>query len=147
MGKSRADERPFWTLEEFQSFIDEVSDKYEAWVAFQILFWTGMRIGELLALKVEDIDLEALTIRIDESYTRLNGKDIISTAFTNKFFCWEGSPSEFVKLLDLDMAPNKLTMHLNVNLGRLAQEYNVEYKSMRTHDGRRIRVIYDPWNT
>ncbi|HRV50817.1 MAG TPA: site-specific integrase [Saccharofermentans sp.] len=82
MGKSRADERPFWTLEEFQSFIDEVSDKYEAWVAFQILFWTGMRIGELLALKVEDIDLEALTIRIDESYTRLNGKDIISTPKT-----------------------------------------------------------------
>jgi len=72
MGKSRADERPFWTLEEFESFIDAVSDKYEAWVAFQILFWTGMRIGELLALKVEDIDLDDLTVRIDESYTRLN---------------------------------------------------------------------------
>ena len=28
---------------------------YVPWVAFQILFWTGMRIGELLALKVEYI--------------------------------------------------------------------------------------------
>ena len=82
MGKSRADERPFWILEEFESFIDAVSDKYEAWVAFQILFWTGMRIGELLALKVEDIDLDDLTVRIDESYTRLNKKDIISTPKT-----------------------------------------------------------------
>lgn len=82
MGKSRADEREFWTLEEFNSFIDAVSDKYEAWVAFQILFWTGMRIGEMLALKVEDIDLNNLTIRIDESYTRLNKKDIISTPKT-----------------------------------------------------------------
>ena len=30
MEKSQADKRPFWTLEEFQSFIDAVSDKYEA---------------------------------------------------------------------------------------------------------------------
>lgn len=48
MGKSKADERPYWTLEEFQKFSDAIMDKRDSWMAFQILFWTGMRIGELL---------------------------------------------------------------------------------------------------
>lgn len=50
MGKSKADERPYWTLEEFQKFSDAIMDKQDSWIAFQILFWTGMRIGELLPL-------------------------------------------------------------------------------------------------
>lgn len=58
MGKSKADERPYWTLEEFQKFSDAIMDKQDSWIAFQILFWTGMRIGELLALQVKDIDFE-----------------------------------------------------------------------------------------
>ena len=82
MGKNKADERPYWTLEEFEKFLDAVSDKHEAWMGFQILFWTGIRVGELLALKVEDINLENRTIRIDESYTRLGREDIISTPKT-----------------------------------------------------------------
>lgn len=82
MGKNDADEKPYWTLEEFNKFADAISDKHEAWIGFQILFWTGIRVGELLALKVEDIDLENKTIRIDEGYTRLKGKDIISTPKT-----------------------------------------------------------------
>lgn len=44
MGKSKADERPYWTLEEFQKFSDAIMDKRDSWMAFQILFWTGMRV-------------------------------------------------------------------------------------------------------
>ena len=58
MGKSKADERSYWTLEEFQKFSDAIMDKQDSWIAFQILFWTGMRIGELLALQMKDIDFE-----------------------------------------------------------------------------------------
>ena len=83
MGKSKADERPHWSLEEFQTFLEAVSDKHDAWMGFQIMFWTGIRVGELLALKVDDIDLENKTIRIDESYTRLRKKDIVSTPKTD----------------------------------------------------------------
>ena len=46
MGKSKAYERPYWTLEEFQKFSDAIMDKQDSWIAFQILFWTGMRIGD-----------------------------------------------------------------------------------------------------
>ena len=77
MGKSKADERPYWTREEFQKFSDAIMDKQDSWIAFQILFWTGMRIGELLALQVKDIDFEQGTITVDESLTRLDGEDLI----------------------------------------------------------------------
>ena len=50
----------------------------DTWVAFHILFWTGMHLGELLALTVSDVNFEEGTIRIDESLTRLDGEDIIT---------------------------------------------------------------------
>lgn len=82
MGKNKADERPHWTLVEFNRFLEAVSDKHQSWIGFQIMFWTGIRVGELLALKVDDFDYENKTLRIDESYARLNGKDIISSPKT-----------------------------------------------------------------
>ena len=77
MGKSRADERPYWTLEEFQKFSDAIMDKQDSWVAFQILFWTGMCLGELLALQVKDVNYEEGTITVDESLARIDGEDLI----------------------------------------------------------------------
>ena len=46
--KSKKTKVDFWTLEEFQKFIAGMSDP-TAYAAFNILFWTGMREGELLA--------------------------------------------------------------------------------------------------
>lgn len=82
MGKSKADERPYWTLEEFQKFSDAIIDKQDSWVAFQILYWTGMRLGEMLALQVRDIDIDNSTIMIDESLARIDGQDIITAPKT-----------------------------------------------------------------
>ena len=53
---------------------------------------------------------------------------------------WEGSPSEQALALGSDMAANRLTRHLNVNAGRLLDEYNVKYESLARHEGRRIRL-------
>lgn len=82
MGKSKADERPYWTLEEFKKFIDCVSDKQDAWIGFNILFWTGIRLGELLALTVSDIDFEESTIRIDESMAVVKSEVVYSSPKT-----------------------------------------------------------------
>ena len=43
-----------------------------------LMLYTGMRIGELLALTYEDIDLEKRIISISKSYQRLDGKDVIT---------------------------------------------------------------------
>lgn len=50
IGKSKADEMDFWTKQEFKEFLPSMDSKPEARMAFLLLYWTGMRIGELLAL-------------------------------------------------------------------------------------------------
>ena len=84
MGKSNAGEMKFWTKQEFMKFIDCVMDKRQSYVAFMTLYWTGMRIGELLALTPGDIDFEKRTISISKSYQRINGKDVITPPKTPK---------------------------------------------------------------
>lgn len=49
---------------------------------------------------------------------------------------WTGSPTELVQLLNLDQKPNTFTRYLNVNTGRLENEYGIEYQGSRTHNGR-----------
>lgn len=51
---------------------------------------------------------------------------------------WEGTPTELVKALRLNMKPQVLTMRLNVNVSRLAEEHDVFYANTRNHAGRRI---------
>lgn len=53
---------------------------------------------------------------------------------------WSGSPTELVSFLQIDMLPNTLTKHLNVNSGRLLLEYNIQYTNSRIHAGRRIKL-------
>lgn len=84
IGKSKADEMDFWTKQEFKEFLPSMDSKPEARMGFLLLYWTGMRIGELLALTYEDIDLEKRCITINKSYQRLNGKDMITPPKTPK---------------------------------------------------------------
>ena len=84
MGKSKAVEMKFWTQEEFERFIPAVSDKPVSYIGFMILFWTGLRIGELLALTPADIDLEKRRLTVNKSYQRIEGEDLISEPKTPK---------------------------------------------------------------
>ncbi|MEG1505425.1 MAG: site-specific integrase, partial [Lachnospiraceae bacterium] len=65
-------------------FLPSMDEKPEARMAFLLLYWTGMRIGELLALTYEDIDLEKRIITISKSYQRIKGKDMITPPKTPK---------------------------------------------------------------
>lgn len=84
MGKKNADSMKFWTVEEFNKFITAVEDKPVSKVAFELLFWTGMRSGELLALTLNDFDFEALTVSINKNYARMGDQDLILEPKTPK---------------------------------------------------------------
>ena len=84
MGKERTKEMLFWTKEEYMKFIEAVADKPISFYAFEILYWCGVRMGELLALTYNDINLEEKTISINKSYQRLKGKDMITQPKTPK---------------------------------------------------------------
>ena len=55
---------------------------------------------------------------------------------------WEGSPTELAQAIQMDMAVNRLTKHLNVNASRLLEEHQVKYENKTKHAGRRIRLTY-----
>ena len=77
MGKKNAEEMLFWTKEEFQVFIEAMKDKPVGYTIFMIMYYTGLRVGELLALTPEDIDFDRHIISVNKNYQRLNGKDYI----------------------------------------------------------------------
>ena len=62
MGSEDEIRNDFWTVEECERFIEEVMYKPIFYYCFEMLYWTGMRVGELLALTLDDIDFEAKTI-------------------------------------------------------------------------------------
>ena len=83
MGKKHADEMQIWTLDEFKKFIQE-DDRPESYTAFHVMYYTGIRVGELLALTWKDIDFNNKTINIDKSYQRIKGEDVITIPKTPK---------------------------------------------------------------
>ena len=84
MGKGNADEMNFWTQEEFDAFIECVKDKPLSYYAFRTMFWTGVRVGELLALTLKDFNAEERTLSITKSYQRIEGRDVITEPKTQK---------------------------------------------------------------
>ena len=58
MGSEERKEMLFWTNEEYQKFSEVMMDKPISYYAFQMLYWTGIREGELLALTPADFDFE-----------------------------------------------------------------------------------------
>ena len=65
-------------------FIDEMLDKPISFYAFEMLYWTGIRLGELLALTPSDFDFERKTVSINKSYQRIRKKDIVTSPKTEK---------------------------------------------------------------
>lgn len=84
MGKAKAKEMLFWTMEEYLIFSEAMKKKPISFYAFQILYWCGIREGELLALTRKDIDLEKKTLTVNKSYQRLKGKDYITSPKSEK---------------------------------------------------------------
>ena len=78
LGTKQADkEREFWTLDEYTKFSNAIREKPEFYYAFQVFFWCGLRLGELQALTKEDVNLQEMTLKVTNSFTKkeqTNGK-------------------------------------------------------------------------
>lgn len=254
MGKAKNREMLFWTQEEYKQFAEVMMDKPVSFYAFEMLYWCGIREGELLALTPADFDFEKQTVSITKSYQRIKGQDIITdpkTAKSNRVvkmpdflsqemqdfigqlygtrkqkssdnfdmisgtngllgcadgafmlyketrtsnkaileisgrdqqdqkihlvrdeekLCWnfekaetelwkeppepllecianlvteenptwQGTATELIEKLGLDMKPNVVSLKLNVNAGRLMNDYGIRYTNQRNHSGRMI---------
>lgn len=84
IGKAKAEEMDYWTYDEYIAFREGVKDKPLSYICIEVLYWTGMREGELLALSPADIDLDNKTISINRTYLRIEGKDVFTSPKTRK---------------------------------------------------------------
>lgn len=67
-----------------KSFADAMMDKPISYYAFEMLYWCGLRVGELLALNCNDFNFNNETVTINKSYQRIGGEDIITDPKTPK---------------------------------------------------------------
>ena len=73
----------FWTVKEFQQFLTLFEqEEYNIKLLFTVLFFTGLRLGEALALTWKDIDFSSNTIHITKSVYVNKGISHISTTKT-----------------------------------------------------------------
>ena len=149
MGKKQGKEMLFWTQEEFQLFIDEMAENEILYYAFEVLYWCGIRLGELLALTMADFDFEKRTLTISKSYQRINREDVITTPKTEKsnrtivipnFLC-EELKNYFDSLYGYSMDERifqigKSTLHHYMKMGAKA----AGVKRIRIHDLRHSHV-------
>lgn len=66
--KSNDAEENFWTYDEFQSFIKTVTDDIY-YIMYTFLYYTGLRLGEMIALTWDDINLKKKKLNINKSFT------------------------------------------------------------------------------
>lgn len=149
MGQKESREMLFWTKEEYMKFSEQMMKKPMSFYAFEMLYWCGIRLGELLALTPADFDFKKKKVSITKSYQRLNGEDIITDPKTPKsirvvqmpdFLCEE--MKDYINSLyevskDERIFPiNKKYLHYEMDRG--SKEAGI--KRIRLHDLRHSHV-------
>jgi phage integrase len=149
MGEKEADEMSFWTQAEYEKFIDAIKDKPQSFYAFEILYWCGLRMGELLALTKEKFDFNTNTLKVDESLQKIDGENIITPPKTKKSIRKIVMPDflaeeiqnyldGFYKLKAKDLIFTFSKSYLHHEMDRGAKKANV--KRIRVHDLRHSHV-------
>ncbi len=84
LGTNKAGGMLFWTKGEYLRFADAVADKPDSFCAFEVLYWCGLRVGEMLALTPDDVDFVRAVVSVSKSYQRLKGRDVVTDPKTPK---------------------------------------------------------------
>lgn len=84
IGVNEAPEMQFWTLDEYTKFADVMMNEPVLYYCFEVLYWTGIREGELLALTFDDFDLDNKTISITKTFQVVKGEELVGPPKTAK---------------------------------------------------------------
>ena len=151
MGSSDNRSLDFWTVDEYQKFIQTMEPGSRYYLIFEILFWTGCRIGELLAITKADINFEKNQLSINKTYYRTGMQDIITEPKTKQSFRTIEIP-EFLKEEIKEFVDGHYGMPDTERLFPVVQEAvqhkmkrQIELagvKKIRVHDIRHSHVAY-----
>lgn len=143
----RPQEFKFWIKEEYMSFIKEVEEPL-FYYAFELLYWCGIREGELFALTKEDFYFVENKVSIRKTLTVVKGEIIINLPKTTRSIRNVTIPSSLAKELErfitgLDLADGERIFSisktkLNNEFQKAIKKANV--KRIRIHDLRHSHV-------
>ena len=96
--KDKSSRDNYWEIDEFNEFIETVKDgqKYDI---YEFCFYTGLRIGEFCALQWKHIDLENVTITVEQSLSAITSK--ITTPKTGNSYRTIKVPTRIIEKLKL----------------------------------------------
>lgn len=149
IGEKEGDEMRIWSEDEYRRFSEAIMDKSISFYCFEMLYWCGIREGELLALTKSDFDLQKRQVRINKTYHRRNRTDVITPPKTKQsvrtvsmpaFLCEEMEEyfSTLYELEDLDRVFPVTKNFLSREMTRGAAASGVQ--RIRIHDLRHSHV-------
>ena len=85
IGERDAQEMCFWTRDQYLAFSDWLSSSDPVmFTPIEVLYWTGVRLGELLALMPNDIDFNKCEMYVRHSFRKVRGHDAMTPPTTEK---------------------------------------------------------------
>ena len=99
IGDRRADTAQYWTIEEFNAAMQQVESLQDR-TAFTTLFYSGLRVGELLALECRDYDSTAHTLTVTKTLSRIEKGWTIAAPKTKKSKRVVTIPQKAASILD-----------------------------------------------
>ena len=150
IGKSSKKGVEFWTKSEYDEFISKVNDEKYI-VLYNLLYFSGMRIGEALALTSNDINFETNQIHITKTYCKIGDKELITTPKTeesNRIIDMPGfvisQIKEYISKL-YEFSANERIWEMTIRaveikMQRIIKKYNL--KKIKLHSLRHSHVAY-----
>ena len=162
--KKNRSEMKIWSVDDFNKFINflesknkEKNGKYSnAIIIFKILFWTGLRIGEVLALTFEDINLEEKFIDVNKTISHIKKKKYITAPKTlgsiRKVLLPENLITDlklYFSKFELELSKKDLKSQRIFNLKKsqlryILEKYSIQadVEKIRLHDFRHSHASY-----
>lgn len=152
VSKSPYPHRDFYTFDEFNRFLGSIDqDKdYPYWILYQVLFYTGCRIGEAFALFPSDIDLDKCMISISKTYIILDGQPYLSppkTKNANRKIKIPQFLSDLLREYIQRLPVENIRLFFPITSNNLAK-HNIKYskianlKPIRIHDFRHSAISF-----
>ena len=128
------------TIEEQKLFVNELNKNYDEYSnIFKVAIFTGMRIGEILALSSDDIDIINKTITINKTLTKnKNGKSIIGVSTKT----YAGTREIPITNLVIDIFKCKNTNLIFNKNGNIIEPSTINSHFKRICKNAKIREIY-----
>ena len=84
MGTDKGIRMNYWTKQEYLRFAEAMMDTPRAYYCFEMLYWCGLREGEMLALTPRDLDFGKKTVSVTKTFHSIGGRQFVTEPKTPK---------------------------------------------------------------